>query len=86
MTKGPTINIVDHNRIENVNDFYLKADIGVSKYFATLICPRCKDMIPITTNHTKIIGRNGKITLEPSVLHEECGTHFFVRDNIIYFV
>ena len=84
--RGPTINIVDHNRIEKANDFYLKADIGTNKYFATLICPQCNDLIPITSNHTKIIDKDGKISLDPSVLHEDCGAHFFVKENIIYFV
>ena len=86
MVKGSTITIINTNKIENSNDFHIMPDLLNNRYDAFLVCPKCKEMIPVTSNHTKIIDKAGKITLEPSVLCEDCFAHFFVRKNIIYFV
>ena len=82
---GQKIRIVKTPMLEKANDFYIMPD-GHDRYDVIMICPHCQNFIPLSKNHVKIIDRKGKITIEPSILHKRCGAHFWIKENMIYFV
>ena len=50
-----------------------------------IMCPKCNKNILISTNHTVTINQNGTITVHPSIVHDSCGAHFWIKENKIHY-
>ena len=86
MTNGGFINITNSLSIKNPRDLQIIFnDRGDSCLFA-IICPKCKKLMSVTSNHTKTFDREGKLTIEPSILHERCDAHYYIVKNEILYV
>ena len=79
------IKIVGEPRLAGPNDFCIIAD-GTDRYDVIMACPQCGGGIPLGRHRMKAIDKMGRVTVDPSILHHRCGAHFWVRDNLIYFV
>lgn len=82
LSKHQNITILEHKNSKESGEFTLwpKWPDSITSY---IVCPDCKNKIKIWKNHTVTINQNGTITVNPSIIHKECGAHFWVRENKI---
>jgi len=78
--KHDTITILEHKTATKPLEFTLWPQ-WPDKIISYIMCPKCNQNILISTNHTVTINQDGKITIDPSVLHVSCGAHFWVNEN-----
>lgn len=93
-------NIVFYDSLNKINKELEHGVIAIIKYdeifkHAAFQCPcGCKEMRvislqPYHSPHWEIEMNDGKITISPSIFVDEvndCGAHFFVRDNMVDWV
>ena len=80
LLKHDTITILEHKTATKPLEFTLWPQ-WPDKIISYIMCPKCNQNILISTNHTVTINQDGKITIDPSVLHVSCGAHFWVNEN-----
>ena len=49
-------------------------------------CPGCGATIGLSKHTITEDAHDSAITVHPSIHHKECGTHFWIRKNKIYYV
>ena len=86
LTSGGFINITKSDMIKNHGDLQVIFHAEGEGCFFAIICPTCGDLAFITEKHTKTFDRDGKLTVDPSILHDKCGAHYYIIKNEILFV
>ena len=86
MISGGFINITKNDQIKNYGDLQVIFHAEGKGCFFAMICPQCMTVSVITERHTKIFGKDGRLTIDPSILHKKCGAHYYIIKNEILFV
>lgn len=74
--------IIEHKSATLPGEFVLYPQ-WPDKILSYVNCVKCNKNILISTNHTVTINQNGTITINPSIIHDSCGAHFWIKENKI---
>lgn len=86
MVSGGFVNITSKLRDKKYGDLQVIFHKNGKGCFFAMVCPKCEDILFVTNNHIKKFDRDGKITIDPSILHKRCGAHYYVVKNEILFL
>ena len=78
----PEIIIMEHRRAENPGEFMFWP-MWPNRALSYVNCIKCNKNILISTNHTVTINADATITIHPSIIHDSCGAHFWIKENKI---
>ena len=82
--KIPTKLVYPEKNLTDVGDYcFITSASKIKGLIVKIICPECYNWSVIGINHEIKVSKDDKLTITPSVLHENCGGHYYITDGII---